>query len=182
MSVMSVRHSLALLFLSATLAACGFTLRGYGGSAMLPDSLQTLHVDASQGNIDTRNALQIQLRAGGATLTEDAPYTLWLGRERTEETIISLDSTARAGEYALTLIVPFELREGSRTVLGPEQINLQQNYQADPDSSIAKQQEADLILEEMRRDVARRIINRLQRFSPSQTATETEETESEETE
>lgn len=171
---MSPSRSITVLLLTLVLSACGFTLRGYGGSAMLPDSLQELHVDASEGNTDTRNALQIQLRGGGATLTEDADYTLWLGNERTEEQVISLDSSARAGEYALTLIFSFELRAGTETVLGPEQINLEQSYQADPRNAIAKQQEADLILEEMRRDAARRIVNRLQRFSPSQAAEEPE--------
>lgn len=169
---MSPLRSVIVLLLSVVLSACGFTLRGYGDSAALPDSLRELRVDASEGNTDTRNALQIQLRAGGATLTDDADYTLWLGRERTEEEVISLDSSARAGEYALTLIFSFELREGTETVLGPEQINLEQSYQADPQNAIAKQQEADLILEEMRRDAARRIVSRLQRFSPSQTPAE----------
>lgn len=167
---MSPSRSIIILLLTVVLGACGFTLRGYGDSAMLPDSLQELRLDASAGNTDTRNALRVQLQAGGATLTDDADYTVWLGSERTEEEVISLDSTARAGEYALTLIFSFELREGTETVLGPVQINLEQSYQADPGNAIAKQQEADLILEEMRRDAARRVVNRLQRFSPTATA------------
>lgn len=167
---MQLQRTLLLLCTLALLTACGFQLRGYGETAQLPPELQTLQLSSSNPDNDVLRELSQQLRGSDVTIVEEAEegvYELLISPERSQERIISLNAAARAGEYALTMVVNFQLRSGNTVVLGPEEINLEQTYVADPNNAIAKSEEADQIREDLRRDVARQILSRLQNFEPT---------------
>lgn len=170
MKLQTLLLSLSILGICGLLTACGFTLRGYGESVELPEALQTLTVTANNPGNEMLRELESSLRASGVTLSDsvtEGQHEIILGDERSRERIISLDSSARAGEYAIDMTVSFQLREGNRTVLGPEDISLEQTYLADQNNAIAKDEEARIIRSEMRRQIASQIIARLQAFSPT---------------
>src|SRR5690606_24747896 len=164
LSTMLLQRLLILFCSLSLLTGCGFQLRGYGETSQLPPELQTLQLSSSDAGNQVLREVRAQLRGSNVTLVEEAEegiYELRISPERSQERIISLNSGARAGEYAITMIVTFQVRDGSNVILGPEEVNLEQTYVADADNAIAKSEEADLIRDELRRDVARQILNRL---------------------
>ncbi|MFZ9584554.1 MAG: LPS assembly lipoprotein LptE [Pseudohongiellaceae bacterium] len=156
----------ALLVATVIVGGCGFALRG---SAALPAALQPLALS----NVDNATPLgQELLRALAsndvdlATEAGSASYQLEVGGEAFAERALSVNANARAGEYELTISVPWQLRRGTTVVLGPETLSLGKVYLADPENAIAKQEEAELIRAEMRRELALQLLRRLQVFVP----------------
>jgi LPS-assembly lipoprotein len=154
---------LVLILLATVIASgCGFTLRG---SAQLPAALQTMALTSPDGNSDILRELRRSLVASDVTLL-DSPqanaYVLVLGAEVSRERVLSVNSNARAGEYELSLSVPFQLRNGSTVVLGPENLTIEKVYLADPDSAVAKAEERELMETEMRRELVNLLLRRLQ--------------------
>lgn len=147
----------ALVFL---LGSCGFTLRG---TAELPAVLQTMQVESTDPNSDIVREISRTLRNNGVTLADTAStYRLGIGTEQNSERALSVNANARAGEYEMTLTVPFQLRRGTELVLGPETLGVERVYLADPENAVAKNEEAALIRTEMRREISQQVLRRLQ--------------------
>jgi LPS-assembly lipoprotein len=151
----------AILVMALMLAGCGFTLRG---SVALPPALQTLQLESPNPNGEIVREVRRMLRNNDVTLTEagtDATWRLGIGTEEVRERVLSVNANARAGEYELTMDVAAQLRRGTETV-GPETFSVARVYLADPESAVAKNEEAELIRTEMRRELAQQILRRLQ--------------------
>jgi len=148
----------ALLLL--LLSGCGFALRG---SADLPAALQTMIVAGEEENGELLQEVRRALRNSGVTIVEaDSPYLLRIGRESSGERVVSVNSNARAGEYELEMNLPFQLLQGGTAVLGPDTISLSRVYLTDPENAVAKEEEAELIRSELRRELAQQLLRRLQ--------------------
>jgi len=158
---MGIRH-LVLLGCLCLLAACGFTLRG---TASLPDTLQPLYLEAIDDDSDMQRELRRTLTNNDVQLS-DTPaammYRLGIGQEQNDERAISVNVNARAGEYELSMTVPFQLRYGTELILGPERLTVTRVYLADPENAVAKNREAEQIQREMRQDLSQQILRRLQ--------------------
>lgn len=152
---------LALLSFTLLLASCGFTLRG---SAELPAQLQPLYLEALDADSDMLRELRRVLENNRVQLAEEPGlgYRLGIGNEERSERVVSVNVNARAGEYELTLALPWQLRQGTTVVAGPERLTLSRVYLADPENAVAKTQEAEQILREMRQDLSRQLLRRLQ--------------------
>jgi LPS-assembly lipoprotein len=156
---------LRLAFLASaliTVSSCGFSLRG---SAALPPELQTLQIESADANSDIARELRRTLRNNDINVEDAAQnngYSLQVGQEQNSERALSVNSQARAGEYQLTMSVPFQLLNAGIPVMGPETITLERVYLADPENAAAKSDEARLIQQEMRRELALQILRRLQ--------------------
>lgn len=163
MTNMKVKQALRLALcttLLILLSACGFALRG---SAQLPAALNTLQVLSVDANSELLREVTRALRNSGVSVVDTATdYRLGLGREADSERTLSVNSNARAGEYELELSVLFQLSGGGTTVLGPETLSTTRVYLSDPENAVAKSEEAELIRQEMRRELAQQILNRLQ--------------------
>ena len=159
-----MRHCLTPILVLALLlvSSCGFTLRG---AANLPEQLQTLYLEGLDADSDAvremRRVLQNN-RINLLTTPETGTWRLGLGLEENTERAISVNSNARAGEYELTMSLPFQLRQGARVVLGPEILSTSKVYLADPENAVAKNEEAQQIRDEMRRELVLQIVRRLQ--------------------
>jgi LPS-assembly lipoprotein len=148
----------ALLLL--LLGGCGFALRG---SADLPEALRLMQVAAIDENSDLLQEVRRALRNSGVTLGDaKAPYRLDIGRETTGERIVSVNSNARAGEYELEINLLFQLSQGGTTLMGPETLSLTRVYLTDPENAVAKEEEAEMIRDELRSELAQQLIRRLQ--------------------
>jgi LPS-assembly lipoprotein len=153
---------LTLFLQISLLTACGFTLRG---TAELPLQLQTLQLQFIDGNTDIVREMRRALINSGVTLqdeTEQGIYQLGIGREVSEERILSVNVNARAGEYQLSLSVPFQLRISDAFLIEPENITIEKVYLADPNNAVAKAEEAEQIKDEIRRELVNQILRRLQ--------------------
>jgi len=154
---------LCLLPALLLLGSCGFTLRG---SADLPAALQTLHLETVAGNSELAREVRRALLNNRVEVVDEvvpaAMYSLGIGAEETFERAISVNANARAGEYQLTMLLPFQLRRGSELVLGPDTLTVARVYLADPENAVAKNEEAVLIRTELRRELAMQLLRRLQ--------------------
>lgn len=162
---MKNKRFLRLVFLTCALAAlsgCGFGLRG---TAALPPELQAMQVLSTNPNSDIARELRRVLRNNDVNVEnveDNSGFSLQVGQEQNSERALSVNSQARAGEYQLTMSVPFQLLDAGTAVLGPETITLERVYLADPENAAAKSDEARLIQAEMRRELALQILRRLQ--------------------
>lgn len=155
------RTVLAAALLAFTLSGCGFTLRG---SVDLPPELQTLQIESPVPNSELVREVSRMLRNNAVTVATEARDDIWrlgIGAEQVSERVLSVNANARAGEYELTMDVAAQLRRGTR-VIGPETLSVSRVYLADPENAVAKNEEAELIRNEMRRELAQQILRRLQ--------------------
>ncbi|MDR2212987.1 MAG: LPS assembly lipoprotein LptE [Pseudomonadales bacterium] len=152
---------LVLIVFVLLLGGCGFTLRG---AADLPPQLRTLYLESSDMDSELLRELRRALQGNGVAVSADAGevYSLGIGAEERSERVVSVNVNARAGEYELTLEVPWQLRQGATVVAGPERLSSSRSYLADPENAVAKSQEAEQILREMRQDLSRQLLRRLQ--------------------
>jgi len=154
-------RSLLVAFTLFLLGACGFTLRG---TTELPLELQTLQVESPSPNSAIVREVGRMLRNNDVTLTATPSEAVWrldIGGEESSERILSVNANARAGEYELTMNVAMQLRRGTQ-LLGPETLSVSRVYLADPENAVAKNEEAELIRSEMRRELAQQVLRRLQ--------------------
>jgi len=152
-----------LLYLS--LSGCGFHLRGTGAAASLPASLSTIRVVMAgpAANEPLAVAVREALTQAGAQVVEaNAVATLALLGERVESRVASVSTaTAKATAYLLQYSAGFRL-DGPHAV--PAQtIRLQRDYSFDPTQVLAKEQQEQELLRDMRRDAAQQIVRRLAR-------------------
>ncbi|MGV3592433.1 MAG: LPS assembly lipoprotein LptE [Gammaproteobacteria bacterium] len=158
---MNSSRLLAVSLLLAVLGGCGFTLRG---TVDLPPELHTLQIESPVPNSEIVREVSRVLRNNAVTLTDTATDDVWrlgIGGEQLRERVLSVNANARAGEYELTMDVAAQLRRGAETI-GPETLSVSRVYLADPENAVAKNEEAELIRSEMRRELAQQILRRLQ--------------------
>lgn len=153
---------LAVLFLTATLAACGFHLRG---SYELPAHLSPMYINKESMSLKLFRELRSTLKLSGAELTEDATEAaseLKVDFEQETREVISVDSLGRAREYRLIYRLTFSLQTGEDTAIDGSRIELTRNLLFNPETVLGVAEETDLIYNDMIADSARQIVQRMQ--------------------
>ena len=161
--------SLVRLFLislaTMCLVACGFKLRQ---SPPLPDGVRGVAIIAptlqSRLSRDFSEILKIyQIPQLDAQSQSDTSVTINLAPENLERRLLSVFPTGQVAEYELIYSVNY-------TVTFPGQppkdsyLEVLREYQDDPNELLAKSRELELVMSEMRKEAADRII----RLLPSQ--------------
>ena len=156
-------HLIAFALATALLSGCGFHLRG---ALSLPVNLGPVRVLA----IDPYSALAENLadglqRAGALSAPADATTgvaTLQVLSEQWADTPISQDQFGRAQEFSLRYAVVFTLRRADDSVAVPQQaVELSRDYLAPAVDSIGRASERELLVRELRRDMATAILRRV---------------------
>ncbi|MGV8921852.1 MAG: LPS assembly lipoprotein LptE [Thermomonas sp.] len=154
---------LTAVLATALLSGCGFHLRN---ALSLPANLGPVRVLAS----DQYSALGEYLadglqRAGAQAAPADATEgvaTLQVLSEQWADTPISQDQYGRAQEFSLRYAVVFTLRRADDSVAVPQQaVELSRDYLAPAVDSIGKASERELLVRELRRDMATAILRRV---------------------
>ncbi len=148
---------------TALLSGCGFHLRN---ALSLPVNLGPVRVLASDQYSALAENLADGLQRAGA---ESAPAgattgvaTLQVISERWADTPISNDQFGRAQEFSLRYAVVFTLRRGDDSVVVPQQaVELSRDYLAPAVDSIGRASERELLVRELRRDMATAILRRV---------------------
>ena len=150
------------LLVAATLAGCGFQLRG---TAELP--FKTISVPA-----ETPLAVELQRNIASGTnakvvpASENPQAVLALLSEGRERLILSLNAQGQVTEYELRYLVSFRLYSPKGTDYIPaNQIVLRRPITFN-DQVLAKEEEAELIYREMRQDMVQLIMRRLAAAKP----------------
>lgn len=158
---------LIALILAATLAGCGFQLRG-SGSAQLP--YKTMYI-ALPETADVNIWLQRHIRSTGSTqVVDDAKDAeaifQQLGDQRLKS-ILSINSLGRVREYRLTLTYSFQIiNPQGKVLVPPNEITLVRDVTHDDSKILAKDIEESLLWRDMHTDLVGQIMRRLSIVKP----------------
>ncbi len=152
-----------VLLLGLLLTACGFHLRG---ALDLSDDMAPVYVDAGsvqQLGRDIRSLLQ----DNGVAVTdsmEQAKTVLALKSESRQNRVLSVDSNGRAREYLLVYTAAFSMQVKPAKA-EERSLQVSRSLLFDENAVLAFANEADVVYEELRRDAARQILQKLQAYS-----------------
>ncbi|NMG33000.1 hypothetical protein GRF61_00870 [Azoarcus sp. TTM-91] len=145
---------------AALLASCGFRLRG-----PQPLDFATIHVGASQYS-DLGISLRRHIATSGSTTVVDDPATAdvklqILANERERE-ILSLTGAGKVREYQLIQRIRFRLADKNGSdLIPPTTILARREYTFDDSQVLGKEQEENLLYNDMQSDLVMQIMRRL---------------------
>ncbi len=146
----------------AVLTACGFHLRG---AVELPPILQDTYINARDPYSGVARELRSVLQSAGARLTETPSAATGIIRiisKRSERRILAVGTSGKASEYELFEEVTFALDDPQgKVLLEPQTIRTTQDIVFDPNEALGKVSEAEETRIQMRRDLGRQIVTRI---------------------
>lgn len=151
----------ALLALSLLLLqGCGFQLKQ---GATVPSSLSPIAIGGLAEYHDLRTALTQLLSASDISVVKsDAATYLRIKAYESERRVLSVDGNGKVAEYELHEGARFDLVASDGKQLIEEQIvSTKQTYLNSETEVLGKQQEEEALRKDMRRNLADRIIRRL---------------------
>lgn len=153
----------AVLSLTVALSACGFRLRG---NVELPPVLQDTYIASRNPYTGMARALRTQLDRAGANVVEQkelASAVLTVVRERSENRVLSVGSSGKATEYELFDEVVFALSDPKGKPLVERQtLRITRDLVFDQNELLGKLSEAESIHRQMRENLARQVLMRIQ--------------------
>jgi LPS-assembly lipoprotein len=158
------------LALALALSACGFHLRS---ALSLPPDLGPVRVVAADRYSPLATTLAQALENAGAEPAPDvaAPgandvAVLDVLSEQWADTPVSVDQFGRSVEFSLRYAVVFELRGADGKGIVPRQaIELSRDYISNPVNSIGTEGEREILVRELRREMAASILRRIDAVS-----------------
>lgn len=149
------------LLLSLVLSGCGFTLRGTA-------PLQKYPAIYLQGDAHSELLTQLgaQLQRSQVKILDgqqaDSPVFV-LVEDSLKRRNLSLFTNGQVAEYELIYTLDYQLILPGQDPV-PYRIELNRDYQDDPNRALAKSRELDLLLSELRSQAVSRIIRQLSRL------------------
>ena len=159
----------AILGLLCLLSACGFQLRGTGGSS-LPESWKTMHLSTDNPNGEMSRELLSTFSAHAIVWVDqdDANYTLSVGKESFRQRNLSINAQARASEFELTMSTRFSVRNAmGKTVIESSEATVVKQMENDPSNVVGKDEEVRILKTEMRTELVQQILRRIGYFATS---------------
>ncbi|HJL60844.1 MAG TPA: LPS assembly lipoprotein LptE [Pseudomonadales bacterium] len=154
-----MRRFLGLLLLSA-LVGCGFHLRSTQGLEILAGNA---HVSASNIYSPLTRELENMLVSQGVDLVpaSSAEYTIRILTERTHRRPVATSGDISVAEYELMMTVSFQITDASGAVVLPTTTLVTERiYSFDTESFVGSSEEEEMLSEEMRTDIANRLLRR----------------------
>jgi LPS-assembly lipoprotein len=159
-----MRARLATALLCASLAACGFRLRG---TADVP--FNTVFVPNATGGValDLKRSIQAGTRAKVVDDPKQADAVLQFLQEARQKVILSLSGTGRVREYRLIYRVGFRVHDGKGAeYVQPTTIELSRDITFNDSDVLAKESEEQLLVRDMQTDMVQQIMRRLASAQP----------------
>lgn len=151
------------LLVSIVLSSCGFHLRG---AYQLPSAMSVTFIDAAQKNSELTRALKRRLKASDITLLDEARSdvaVLKIGQEKKSRRIVSVDSRGKAREYTLIYAISFSVKAPvSDFEIEEQTVSIDRDFLFDTEDVLGNSREESQLYDEMRQDVVRLILLRLQ--------------------
>ncbi len=157
-----ITEPIYLFVLLNMLYACGFQLAGSGNFS---SSLDKSSVQSAASSQDLARLVEKNLKTNQIDIVavEQATALINILHEKTEKVVLTLDSDGKALEYELILQVSFDVKNPDNSYLLREQsISLNRDFLFDKRDLLGSNEEAQRLFDEMRSDVAKLIVYRLQ--------------------
>jgi LPS-assembly lipoprotein len=151
---------LTLLSLCA-LSACGFRL---AGSDPLPAVMARPYLSLKDPYTDFSREFEHQLKSSGAapqTVREGATATVEVTKDLVEQRTLAVSAKNIPTEYELIYTVTFSVRSGDKELLAPQTVSLSKDFSFDETLQLAKEHEADILRQQMARDLVGIAMRRL---------------------
>jgi LPS-assembly lipoprotein len=158
------RSALCTLAASATLltlCACGFRL---AGSDPLPAVLARPYLSLKDPYTDFSRELEHQLKSSGAALQgvrANSTAAIDVTKDLVEQRTLSVTAQNIPTEYELTYTVTFAVHGTDKELLAPQTISLSKDYSFQEPELLAKEHEADILRQQMARDLVSIAMRRL---------------------
>lgn len=157
------------LALASALSACGFQLRGTGGTS-LPEPWKKMFLFTSNPNGELSRELQSTFSANDINWvdTQSANYTLSVGGEQFKQRNLSINAQARASEFELTMSTVFSVKNAAgEEVIAASEATVVKQMENDPSNVVGKAEEVRLLKTEMRTELVQQILRRVGYFASS---------------
>jgi LPS-assembly lipoprotein len=161
-----VRRGFAAMAVALLVAGCGFHLVG---KRPLPESLQSLYIDAqapyrvSEPPLEV--ALRSRLRRRGATVTSSAAAAhavLRLTELRERRDVLSVGADGKALEFQLTTEVTYVLMQGDRILVPANRLSATRDYSFNAQEILAKEAEEARLQRFLQDELAELMLLRLE--------------------
>lgn len=161
-----VGKGLLIIVSVCLLASCGFHLRG---SLELSAEITPIFIELAGTDTEISRELRALLaQSGKDNLTQsksEAKTVLSIVSTSEKRRVVAVDSSGRARQYELSFIVRYSVTGKNIPQVGDDNISvlhLKREVIFDPDSVLAIGHESDTLYNDMRKDSARLILQRLQ--------------------
>jgi LPS-assembly lipoprotein len=146
------------------LTACGFRL---AGTEKLPPILARPYLSVKDPYTDFAREFERQLKSEGALLQvgrQDATATIEITKDLVEQRTLSVSARNIPTDYELRYTVIFGVKGPDSELLAPQTVTLSKDYSFEENVLLAKEHEADILREQMARDLATIVMHRLTRL------------------
>ena len=148
------------------LSGCGFHLRG---DYLLPEELKTLYLSSEDKHGELTRLVKQHFELNKVNVAKssqaDIPE-LRILKDNLNRRTLSLFPNGQVAEYELIYTVRYQLALNNQDVQ-QYSFELYRDYQDDPDRALAKSRELALILSELRKAAADRILRNLASYQPT---------------
>jgi LPS-assembly lipoprotein len=152
----------SLTLLSAcALSACGFRL---AGSDPLPPAMARPYLSLKDPYTDFSREFEHRLKGAGAmlqTAPAGATATIDVTKDLVERRTLAVSGQNIPTEYELTYTVTFNVRGVDKELLAPQTVSLSRDFSFDETLQLAKEHEADILRQQMARDLVSIAMRRL---------------------
>jgi LPS-assembly lipoprotein len=143
------------------LSACGFRM---AGSDPLPHVLAQPYLSLKDPYTDFSRELEHRLKSAGAVLQNvraNSTATIEVTKDSVEQRTLSVSALNIPTEYELTYTVTFAVQGADKELLAPQTVSLSKDYSFQESELLAKQHEADILRQQMARDLVTIAMRRL---------------------
>lgn len=159
------RSVISILLITGILSGCGFKLRG---DYLLAPELKTLYLSSVDIHGELTRTLKQHLQINQVNILEkyqQGKPELRVLKDKLNRRTLSVFSNGQVAEYELIYTVSYQL---IFTDQAPRDFtfDLYRDYQDDPNVALAKSRELSLLLKEMRRSAADKILRDMASIQP----------------